>query len=221
MPKRVLPAIAVGILLSFPAAAADLPATPVALVMELSGKTDPPLTRLTEISANQPIKLEAGAELTFLHYARCKVVTVTGGVVTMDRTAYRTDGRIEKETDGPCPVVSEIADPTVGATTGGLVMRGIQAAPRWPVHLDIVLTGPGADKVRTATVLAADQGQRPLLQLKIDGRRVTEPANSPALPPNHPYKLRLEVSGRKEPVVMSFFGRASTEPASLLVLRID
>jgi hypothetical protein len=100
-------------------------------------------------------------------------------------------------------------------------MRGIQAAPRWPVNLDIVLAGPGADKVRSATVLAADQDQRPLLHLKIAGRRVSEPNDAPALQPNHPYKLRLEVSGRRQPVELSFFGRAPTEPTSLLVLRID
>ncbi len=215
---RLLLAVFAGMSMALPVAAAE---SPVAIVMAVTGDTEPSLPALTEILADTPVRLAPRTALTFLHYARCKMVTVTGGVLSMNRIAYQTDGRIDSEVDGPCPVVSEIAGPARGTTTGGSVFRGIHAAPRWPVNLDIVLAGPSADKVRAAAIYAEDRPNEPLLRLDLEGRRISEPRDAPSLPPNHHYRLRLVVSDRPEPLDLPFFGRAATGAKSLLVLRID
>jgi hypothetical protein len=206
------------LLSSLPAKAAE---APVGIVMSVSGTPEPQLSPMTELAADAPVRLMPGSEVTFLHYARCKLVTVTGGTLTMNQTAYHSDGRVTAESDAPCPVVAEVADAERGGTAGGLIVRGIQAAPRWPTRLDIALTGPRAGKVRGAAVY--DDARPPARMLRLDfaGRRLTPPADSAPLPPNHRYTLRLDLADRPEPLEFPFFAREVTGAASLLVLRIE
>src|SRR6266567_2805132 len=105
--------------------------------MALSGTTDPPITAMSEIPPGSPIRLGPGAELTFVHYYRCQLITVVGGTLRMTRTSFTTDGRIVSEKDGPCPSIHQIR----GNVSGGLVMRGAGSSPRWPLNPEIIFAG--------------------------------------------------------------------------------
>ena len=69
---------------------------PPGIVMAIAGETDPPLSAMAEIPANTLIVLQPRTKLTFLHYSRCKLVTVTGGTLTLTRADYKEDGRVEE-----------------------------------------------------------------------------------------------------------------------------
>ena len=116
----IVPLFLVG-LVAAPAFADEVPA---GMVMTLSGSTSPPLAAMSEIPSASPLQLAAGTELTFLHYAKCKLITVTGGTLTLTRTDFAADGKIVAEKDGPCPRVHQLGANTPGTTSGGLVMRG-------------------------------------------------------------------------------------------------
>src|SRR5580704_11307855 len=75
--------------LTLAAQAADPPA---GLIMESVGSTDPRLSAMAEIPANVSFQLGPDAKLTFLHYARCKLVTVTGGTLSVTRADYKEAG---------------------------------------------------------------------------------------------------------------------------------
>src|SRR5438067_802982 len=100
----IVPLLFVGLVLA-PAFADEVPA---GLVMSLSGSTSPPLAAMSEIPSASPLQLAAGTELTFLHYAKCKLITVAGGTLTVTRTEFVADGKILAERDGPCPRVHQL-----------------------------------------------------------------------------------------------------------------
>jgi hypothetical protein len=201
------------------ARAADSPA---GIVMAVSGATSPALSPMTEIPVDSPIKLDSGSTLTFLDYARCKLVTVSSGTVTLGRSGYKVDGRVESEVDGPCPQTYSMKDSGEAShTTGGLIMRGGLGPPRWPVNSVFLLTGPGASKIQTAAVYPEDQPDAPSATLRVaHGQAVQPPATAPLLP-NRRYTLRLSASDGAKPTEVTFVSTASSDPQPVVVLRFD
>ncbi len=225
--RKIAIALAVTAALCRPGIAAD---PPPALVMAVKGDTDPKLSEMSEIPADTPVKLAAGAELTFLHYQRCKLVTVVGGTLRASRADYVSDGRIASEKEGPCPRVLALNDPAVsGRNTGGVVMRGIGAPPgpgaapaqRWAVNAAFLLTGPAGGKVTAAAIYADERRDRPLARLDMAGRRATLPGNAPPILANSRYLLQLILSDRAAPVDIVFVGTVPAGPDSLVVLRVE
>lgn len=196
-------------------AGADEP--PAALVMAVSGGTTPAVAAMSEIASGAPLRLDAGAELTLLDYARCKMVTVSGGTVRVTRFDFVTDGKIVAEVDAPCPRVHRLS--AGGAVAGGLVMRGVAGAPRWPLNREIVLAGDGSDKLAAAAIYGEGRLDAPLARLDISGRKARFPTDAAPLAVNERYMLRLTLGGRAEPVDISFIGAAPTGPSLLVVLR--
>src|SRR5438132_3113503 len=90
-----------------PAAAAGPDAA--GIVMKVTGQTTPDLPVRTEIPVDAAIKLGPATELTFLHYRKCKLVTVTGGTLELSDRDFTTDGKVESEKTGPCPRVYQVA----------------------------------------------------------------------------------------------------------------
>jgi len=207
--------------LVFPASSRAAEA-PVGIVMAVTGTTTPVLSAMTEIPADSPIKLGTGSTLTFLDYARCKLVTVSSGTVTLGRSGYKVDGRVDSEVDGPCPQTYSVKDSGEAShTTGGLIMRGGLGPPRWPVNSVFLLTGPGAGKVQAAVVYPEDQPDTPSATLQVaHGRAVQPPATAPLLP-NRRYTLRLSASDGAKPTEVTFVGTASSDPQPVVVLRFD
>jgi hypothetical protein len=197
---------------------------PVGIVMAVTGMTDPPLAPMAEIAANASIRLDAASRLTFLDYARCKLVTVAGGVLTLTPSGYTTDGHVEGEEDGPCPQTYSLASSgsgTGGSTTAGLVMRGSAGPPRWPVNAQLLLTGPRAGEFRAARVSAEDRADsRPTAFVIADGKVVAAPGALPLLP-NRRYVLRLLSADRSTSSELVFVGSAPSQPPPLIILRLD
>jgi hypothetical protein len=212
------PAIAMLVFrLALASAWADEP--PAGMVTALSGSTSPSLAAMAEISSGSPLQLSAGTELTFLHYAKCKLITLSGGSLTLTRTEFTTDGKIIAEKDGPCPRVHQLGGTAPGTTSGGLVMRGIGSVPRWPLDREFVVAGTGSDKLKTAAIYAEGRLDAPLVQLEVSGHQARFPAKAPALAANDRYVLRLTMDDRAQPVDIPFIGAAPDGPSLLVVLR--
>jgi hypothetical protein len=193
---------------------------PAGIVMTVSGVTDPPLAAMTEIAPGAAIKLGANGRLTFLDYARCKLVTVSGGTLVLGRSDYTTDGRVENETDGPCPIAYSIAKDGGARTTAGMVMRGKPEPTQWPVNAQLLLTGSRARGFSTAAIYAEHKPETPAATLLIsDGKAVV----SPGLPllPNRRYVLRLVSSDQSKTTEIVFMGIAPLQPQPILILRLD
>ncbi len=192
---------------------------PAALVTALSGSTTPAIAAMSEIASGAPLRLAPGAELSFLHYAKCKMVTVTGGTVTVTRTDFTTDGTIVAEIDAPCPRIHRLSANAAGTVSGGLVMRGLSSAPRWPVNREIVLTGEGTDKLKTVAIHAEGRLDAPLVRLNVSGRQARFPADAAPLAVNERYVLRLTIGDRAEPVDIPFVAAAPSGSSLFVVLR--
>lgn len=194
---------------------------PAGIVLAVSGMTDPPLSVMTEIPAGQLIRLASGGRLTFLDYARCQLVTVAGGTLTLGLTGYKADGRIEKTVDAPCPrVYAPMESSGAGHTTGGIIMRG-GLVPHWPINTAFLLTGARAGKVRAATVYPEDQPATPIRRLDVKGGWAVMPPSVSPLPPNRRYRLRLSFADHSKPVDVTFIGAVPNATASLVVLRLN
>jgi hypothetical protein len=189
------------------------------MVMTLSGSTTPSLATMAEISSGSPLQLAAGTELTFLHYAKCKLITVSGRSLTLTRTDFTIDGKVLAEKDGPCPRVHQLGGTAPGTTSGGLVMRGSGSVPRWPLDREFVLAGTGSDKLKTAAIYAEGRLDLPLVGLELAGHQARFPANAPPLAANERYVLRLTMDDRTQPVDIPFIGAAPDGPSLLVVLR--
>jgi hypothetical protein len=150
--------IALSLLCALPGSARAAAEPPAALVTAVSGGTTPAIAAMSEIASGAPIRLEPGTELTLLDYARCKMVTVSGGTVTVTRFDFVTDGKIVAKIDAPCPRVHKLG--AGGTVAGGLVMRGVAGPPRWPLNREIVVAGDGSDKLAAARSMRTESSTR-------------------------------------------------------------
>jgi hypothetical protein len=193
---------------------------PAGIVMAMTGDSNPPLSVMAEIPAGLPLQLKPDAKLTFLHYGRCKLVTVVGGTLMLQAADYRAGGTVASESDAPCPRVFELADPGgAGRTTGGIVARGITLPPRWPANPQIVFTGPRAAIVSGATILG--DNRQPVLRLDVAAGRGSPPPGAAPLRADGHYTLRLTLRDQREPADIPFTVAGSTEAGTLIVLRLD
>lgn len=192
---------------------------PAALVMSLSGSTTPPMSEMSEIPSGARVQLGSGTELTLLDYARCKMVTVNGGSLTVTRFDFLADGKIVSETTAPCPHVQQLGAAATGAVAGGLVVRGMASTPRWPLDREMVFAGDGSDKLKSAAIFAEGKLDTPLVQLEVSGHKARLPMNAATLPPNQRYVLRLVRTDRPAPVDITFIGAPPTASALIVVLR--
>jgi len=209
--------VAAGVLFVLPADATEPPA---GMVMEVTGTTIPPMAEMTEISADTSVRLEPGAQLTFLHYRGCKLVTVAGGSVTLTLTDYRTDGTVVNDKAGSCPRIYTITDAdSAGRATGGVIMRGLPQF--WPVNPEIVFTGSRAGQVRAAAIYADNRPDQPLLRLILAGRHASCPPGTAPLLLSALYTLRLTMADQSSPMEIAFVGVASPGPNALVIERVD
>ena len=205
-------ALFASLLTTMPALAAEPDAA--GIVMSVTGQTTPDLPIRTEIPADTEIKLGPGVELTFLHYRKCKLVTVAGGTLELSARDFTTDGKVESEQPGPCPRVYQLA-----GSAGGWVARDLP--PRLPVNPEIIFAGRRADRIAEAAVYAPDQRERPLFRFDLVDRRATEPAAAEMLTAEHRYVLSMKMSDQPNPIEHGFVAVAPGTGGSLVVLRID
>jgi hypothetical protein len=229
----VLPAIVAGLVAAIPAVAGDSPA---GMVMKITGDTTPPLPAMSEIPADTSVTLGPSTTVTFLHYARCKLVTVSGGKITLTADDFtESDGKVVSETAGPCPRIHQLSSL---ASAGG----GLRPAPNWgpsaglpstqpatpwkaadasllPINAQIVFAGTHAGQISGAALYRDDQRDKPLAQLQLSGRSATLPPG--VVSPNSRYVLSIGVNGQPQPMFFTFLGAAPSGSDSLVVLRVD
>jgi hypothetical protein len=211
--RYMLPSVLV-LLVALPSWAEE----PPGIVMTIAGDTDPPLSPMTEIPAGVSVRLRPDTKLTFLHYALCKLVTVTGGTLILSPANFRQDGGASSEAEGPCPRVYTLTDTGQGRTTSGIVTRGVPMPPRWPASPEILFTGSRASTVTLAAILDAGQPPMPLV---VAGGRARPPNGAAPLSPNGHYTLRLTLRDRSDPVDVPFVATDPSGSGSLVVLRVD
>ena len=184
------------------------------IVMKVTGRTSPDLPVRTEIPSDTAIKLGPAVEVTFLHYRKCKLVTVVGGTLEVSARDFTTDGKVESEKPGPCPRIYQMA-----GSAGGWVARDLP--PRLPVSPEIIFTGQRADKIAEAAVYEQDQRDRLLFRFDLADRRATEPAAAAPLTAERRYVLRIKMKDRPDAVEHGFVAVEPGAGGSLVVLRID
>ena len=212
IPRGLSAALLAGLLTMTPALAAEPAAA--GIVMKVTGQTTPDLPIRAEIPADTAIQLGPAVELTFLHYRKCKLVTVVGGTLELSAGDFTTDGKVERELPGPCPRVYQLA-----GSAGGWVSRDLP--PRIPVNPEIIFAGQRADRITEAAVYAQDQRERPLFRFDLVDRRATEPAAAAPLTAEHRYVLRMKMSDQADHIEHGFVAVTPGTGGSLVVLRID
>ncbi len=195
---------------SAPGVAAAEP--PAGIVMQVSGKTIPPLHPRSEIAAGTPIGVPPGARLVFLHYRACALVAVVGGTVTLDPSGFDdSQARIESKQAVLCPRVHRLSAEGGPAVVGGALMRGVPAPLRLPAQLDLVVTGRQAGNVIFADIV--DRGGRVLTRGNARSLRAT-------LRPEAHFWLRITLRGRSDTLDIPFTTLPSASNA-LFILGLD
>lgn len=124
-----------------------------AMLEDVSGVSDASISPYSEVSAGTTITLGTAGKVTFVHYALCREVTVTGGTAVISQADYKVTGGTATETKQACPERVQVASTT--SVAGGLVLRGTVKATKISSTPKIVFNGVGAGSV-TKVVFTAD-----------------------------------------------------------------
>ncbi len=193
---RLMRSLLATLLVVGPAVGAARPQPPVALVIEVTGTVEPALEPYSEVANKDNFKLAGGAKVTFLHYATCQEVVVSGGRITFTAEAFRVEGGdITNSSRVDCPRSVTIQP---DARAGGVLVRGLRASavvtlnPR-PVF---VLAGTKATNFTRIRIL---KDKRTIFEGKLEGRRFAWPAGEPPLAPGKGYALDLLTAGSGKP----------------------
>jgi hypothetical protein len=203
------------------ARAAQTKSAVVALVMELTGVTKPPLAVHREVAPGTKIAIAPGARLSLLHYATCSIVTFSGGTVKVTEQGLEAAAaNIESTQRGPCPHTHTISLAGPGPLGGGIVSRGISRDPSQYAEVApdglVVISGP-----RSANAVRADvlDSNRMLVDRDIPIRQESFRLSG-VLPPRRPYYINIHFRGRSEPVEVPVSILAS-DTKGLLILRLE
>ena len=200
------------------APAASAYSAAVALVTDVSGTTNPPLSIHREVAPGTRIVLGPGARVSLLHYATCTIVMLKGGTATVtDQGVDVNVANVESTKPGPCPRLHRISHEGPGPLGGVVVTRG-SPGPLLKVAPDVlvVLAGTGAAEAVSADVL---DGNLKAVGGPIPIRKQSFSLNS-ALVPKRVYVLRITFKGRSDPVEVP----VSISPAisgGMLVLQLE
>ena len=115
------------------------------------------------------------SELTFLHYRKCKLVTVAGGTLELSDRDFTTDGKGREGSTRPLP--------TGLSGARGAPADGLRATCRLACRSTPRSFSPGrrADRIAEAAVYVQDQRDRPLFRFDLADRRATEAARCSAV----------------------------------------
>jgi hypothetical protein len=195
--------------------------TPVAILMSVSGETNPALSAMEEIAAGVPINLTSGTQLTFLLYAQCRLVTVVGGTLTLNRMGFTATGSVTSQRNGPCPTIHALSA-GAGATSGGMLMRqGVGIPVDLPIDPDLIFVGNRAGAVASVYLYEQDHPDAPLLRFNLYEYRATLPADHFVLDWNTRYSLQIRMSDQPTPLELNFIAAARKSNDVLVLLRID
>lgn len=198
-----------------PAVGAARPQPPVALVIEVNGTIEPALEPYSEVANKDNVKLTGGAKVTFLHYATCQEVVVSGGRITFTAEAFRVEGGdITNSSRVDCPRLVTIQP---DAVAGAVLFRSFRA--RTVVTLNprpvFVLVGAKATNFTRIRIL---RDKKTIFEGKIEGRRFAWPEGEPPLAPGWVYSLDLLTAGGGKPrtVAVEVVDQRGRSPLTLI-----
>lgn len=226
--RRRLRTVLLGLVaLSLGPASAIAAGVPAGMVMAVTGPTEPNITAMSELPAQTPVALGPGVSMTFILYSTCKLVTVTGGTLTLSGNAFATSGQVVSQEDTECPGRFDLSEPAVGAgeVAGVVRFRGVTPAQtkkpplKMTPNAQIVFSGPRADQVSSAVLYPAGASQ-PTIRYTLYFRRAIAPGGAPPVSPGAPYTLRLTLAGAKEPLDVPIVG-SPVGGATFVVVRVN
>ena len=223
VPRRHLWAVLSALLaIAFGASGALAAGPPAGMVLEVTGATDPSFPAMSEIPAQTPVALGPGVSVTFILYSRCKLVTVTGGTLTLTGTEFATTGQIVSQQDTECPRQVEVNGPAVatGTVPGVVRFRGAMTPLQMPPNAQIVFSGTRSDQVRSALLYSAGRADQPMIRYDLYFRRAIAPRAAPAVSPGIQYTLRLTLAGERDPLDIPIVG-GRAGGATFVVVRIN
>lgn len=159
---------------------------PAALVLELTGDTEPALFPFAEIDDGTEIRLGEESRLGFVHYGTCKMVIMIGGEVRIEQRRYMIRrGRVESERAQECPRQVVLDEE---GTAAGVLMRGGEAVSAMPLRPSFVFVGARADGIAAVEVSAGDAL---VATLPAEGRRAAWPETAPDLEAGTVYAVEI------------------------------
>ncbi len=195
-------------------AAISQASTPVALVLEVTGGTEPPIDAFDEVSAGVSVDLAVGTRLTFSHYPSCSEVTIEGGSVHFTAQKFLLEkGRVVEEKRVRCPSTIEL--PKEGRV-GGLTMRA-PAAKLAPTPR-ILFLGKEVDALKRVRIThdGTSRFERALTE-----RHFVWPENEAPLEPGKGYVLELVASDSGAIRKLPFEVSTRSRPGSVTIIRLD
>ena len=189
------------------------------LALEVSGTSEPQIDVYSEIAAGSEIRLAPGTRLKFIHYGKCEVIVVTGGILKIELFDVDVAGKVESRQPQECPKRIAL---TGGKQTGALMLR---TKPRHELSVrpSFILTGKRAGAFAVVQILEKDGGG--VLEAPLLGRRLLWSRSRPPLTADRRYVavLRPQDAGR-EPVRFDFTAvepKALRDREPLVLLRVD
>ena len=96
-------------------------ARPVALVIDVTGASEPAIEPFAELEAGTAFELDEGTRVEFIHYATCEEVVVEGGRLSLSEERYTVgSGRVINVRRGTCPDEVVLGGDT---DVGGVTLR--------------------------------------------------------------------------------------------------
>ncbi len=187
----------------------------VALAMAISGDISPPVQAFSEIESSAVLQLGSSSSITFVHYEKCTMVSVTGGEVRLSEGRYSiTGGKITKEQKVTCPRPVRLAEAgkVMSAT---MIMRStpkiIPSMPRF------VIAGQGSEQVTTVKIVHDEQA---IAKLPVIDNATIWPTSLPALSDGLTYDVLGQNQVGEHLFLMRFTvaGAASATPDKTLVI---
>jgi hypothetical protein len=195
------------------AATRALAGEPAALVLDVTGDTEPAVFPYSEIEAGTEVTLADDATLSLIHYGTCKALTLIGGSVRIEANRYLIGrSRVEEERAQDCPNEVALAE---DGTAAGVLMRGGDAL-HLPLRPSFVLAGGRADTVERIDILS---GAEPVMTLPVKARHVAWPEDAAALKSGSEYGVSI-VHSDGSSSEYAFLANARG-PRSLVILRLD
>lgn len=196
--------------------AAPAMAEPAALVLEVSGETEPALLAFSEIEAGTDITLAEDARLGIVHYGTCKILILVGGSLRVDQNRYLIGrSRVETERTQDCP--RQVALEGEGSAAG-VLMRGRDedAVPAMALRPSFIFVGGEADAVAGVEILAEGE---PVASMGVEGRRAAWPEDAPDLVSGTVYAVAIAKSDGSHKAYDFIAQTRGTR--ALLILRLD
>ena len=190
------------------------------LALEVSGTSEPQIDAYSEIAAGSEIRLAPGTRLKFVHYGKCEVIVVTGGILKIGLFDVDVAGKVESRQPQECPKTIAL---TGGKQVGGILMRGVMPGHELSVRPSFILTGKRAGAFAAVRILEKDGGG--VLEAPLAGRRLLWPRSRPPLTAGRRYVavLRPQDAG-SEPVRFDFTAvepNALRDREPLVLIRVD